>query len=162
VLGAHGDVEDVALLQDALVALDAGRDAAIEYLEPLGLSRMEVPWRRGAAGPVKGFYLERVRRDRADRDRFGRGEIQRRSQNRVSCCGFRGMSEPYLEVPPNQHGRKADHVKTQKERSEERRREKLAAIQEPIAQGMLTVRKMTDKERAALPPRPGTPKRRSR
>ena len=53
-------------------------------------------------------------------------------------------------------------MKTQKERSEERRREKLAAIQEQIEQGTLKVRKMTDKERAALPPRPGTPKRRSR
>jgi hypothetical protein len=53
-------------------------------------------------------------------------------------------------------------VKTQKERSEERRREKLAAMQDQIEQGTLKVRKMTQEERAALPPRPATPKRRSR
>jgi hypothetical protein len=53
-------------------------------------------------------------------------------------------------------------VKTQKERSEERRREKLAAMQEQIEQGTLTVRKMTAEERTALPPRPTAPKRRPR
>jgi hypothetical protein len=53
-------------------------------------------------------------------------------------------------------------VKTQKERSEERRREKLAAMQEQIEQGTLTVRKMTAEERKALPPRPTAPKRRPR
>jgi hypothetical protein len=53
-------------------------------------------------------------------------------------------------------------VKTQKERSEERRREKLAAMQDQIEQGTLKVRKMTPEERAALPPRPTAPKRRSR
>ena len=52
-------------------------------------------------------------------------------------------------------------MKTQKERSEERRREKLAAMQEQIEQGTLKVRKMTPEERAALPPRPAAPKRRS-
>jgi hypothetical protein len=53
-------------------------------------------------------------------------------------------------------------VKTQKERSEERRREKLAAMQEQIEQGTLTVRKMTEKERAAFPPRNDASKRRRR
>jgi hypothetical protein len=53
-------------------------------------------------------------------------------------------------------------VKTLKERSEERRREKLAAMQDQIEQGTLKVRKMTPEERAALPPRPAAPKRRSR
>ena len=54
------------------------------------------------------------------------------------------------------------HVKTQKERSEERRQEKLAAMQDQIEQGTLKVRKMTPEERAALPPRPSNPKRRPR
>jgi hypothetical protein len=53
-------------------------------------------------------------------------------------------------------------VKTQKERSEERRQEKLAAMQDQIEQGTLKVRKMTPEERAANPPRPTAPKRRPR
>jgi hypothetical protein len=53
-------------------------------------------------------------------------------------------------------------VKTQKERSEERRQEKLAAMQDQIEQGTLKVRKMTPEEKAALPPRPSNPKRRPR
>ena len=53
-------------------------------------------------------------------------------------------------------------MKTQKERSEERRQEKLAAMQDQIEQGTLTVRKMTPEERKALPPRPAAPKRRPR
>ncbi len=44
-------------------------------------------------------------------------------------------------------------MKTTKQRAEERRGEKLAAIQEQIEQGTLTVRKMTSKERAQYPPR---------
>ena len=42
----------------------------------------------------------------------------------------------------------------QKERAEQRRKEKLAAVQEEIDSGNLTVRKMTAKERAEQPPRP--------
>jgi hypothetical protein len=45
-------------------------------------------------------------------------------------------------------------VKTQKERAEEKRKEKLARIDEQIASGELKVRKMTAKERAKNPPRP--------
>jgi hypothetical protein len=45
-------------------------------------------------------------------------------------------------------------MKTTRERSEERRQVKLAAVQEQIAAGTLTVRKMTAKERAAHPPQP--------
>ena len=41
-------------------------------------------------------------------------------------------------------------MKTQKERSEERRQEKLAAMQDQIEQGTLKVRKMTPEEREAL------------
>jgi hypothetical protein len=44
-------------------------------------------------------------------------------------------------------------VKTQKERADERRKEKLASIQEQIDRGTLTVRKMTPEEREAHPPR---------
>lgn len=41
-----------------------------------------------------------------------------------------------------------------KERAEERRQEKLTAVQEQIDDGSLTVRKMTAKERKANPPKP--------
>jgi hypothetical protein len=43
---------------------------------------------------------------------------------------------------------------TQKERAEAKRREKLAAIKDQVEDGSLTIRKMTEKERAAHPPRP--------
>ncbi len=56
-------------------------------------------------------------------------------------------------------------MKSPKERAEERRQEKLAAMQEQVEAGRLTVRKMTAKERAAHPPRPrparGSGRRRS-
>jgi hypothetical protein len=45
-------------------------------------------------------------------------------------------------------------VKTQKDRADEKRREKLALMKEQVAQGTLKIRKMTAKERAAHPPRP--------
>jgi hypothetical protein len=45
-------------------------------------------------------------------------------------------------------------MKTQKEKADERRREKLALIQDQVDQGTLKIRKMTKKERAAHPPRP--------
>jgi hypothetical protein len=45
-------------------------------------------------------------------------------------------------------------MKNPKERAEERRQEKLAAMQQEVDAGRLTVRKMTAKERAAHPPRP--------
>jgi hypothetical protein len=44
-------------------------------------------------------------------------------------------------------------VKTQKERADDRRREKLELMQEQVEQGTLKIRKMTAKERAAHPPR---------
>jgi hypothetical protein len=44
-------------------------------------------------------------------------------------------------------------VKTQKERADERRNEKLASIDEQIERGTLVVRKMTKEERKAHPPR---------
>ena len=54
-------------------------------------------------------------------------------------------------------------MKTQKERAEERKREKLAAMQDQIEQGTLKVRKMTKQERAEMPPpRPRATNRRSR
>jgi hypothetical protein len=44
-------------------------------------------------------------------------------------------------------------VSTSSERAEERRKAKLAQMQQQIEDGTLTVRKMTAKERAANPPR---------
>jgi hypothetical protein len=46
------------------------------------------------------------------------------------------------------------YVKTQKERADAKRREKLELMQDQVEQGSLTIRKMTAKERAAHPPRP--------
>jgi hypothetical protein len=45
-------------------------------------------------------------------------------------------------------------VSTQQERAAERHREKLAAIEQQIANGTLIVRQMTPEERAKNPPRP--------
>ena len=44
-------------------------------------------------------------------------------------------------------------MKRQQERDQERRSQKLAAIQEQVEQGTLTIRKMTAKERKQNPPR---------
>jgi hypothetical protein len=61
-------------------------------------------------------------------------------------------------------GRRKDGVavKTQKERADERRKEKLASIDEQIERGTLVVRKMTKAERKAHPPqdRPAGSRRR--
>ncbi len=50
-------------------------------------------------------------------------------------------------------------MKTPKEREQERRRQKLEAVEEQVRSGSLVVRKMTDAERARYPPRPAPPKR---
>jgi hypothetical protein len=47
-----------------------------------------------------------------------------------------------------------DLLKTTRQRAEERRQAKLAAVQEQIDAGTLTVRSMTVKERAEHPPQP--------
>jgi hypothetical protein len=52
-------------------------------------------------------------------------------------------------------------MKTTQERALERRRQKLAAVDEQIRSGSLVVRKMTAAERARYPPRE-TPPRRAR
>ena len=44
-------------------------------------------------------------------------------------------------------------MKTPKQRAEERRQEKLAAIEEQVKEGTLTIRKMTARERKQHPPR---------
>jgi hypothetical protein len=49
-------------------------------------------------------------------------------------------------------------MKTPKERSEEKRQEKLADIQEQVDRGLLSIRKMTPAERKANPPRERKPK----
>jgi anti-sigma28 factor (negative regulator of flagellin synthesis) len=50
-------------------------------------------------------------------------------------------------------------MRTAQERAQERRREKLAAIEQQIRSGSLVVRQMTADERARYPPRPAPPKR---
>lgn len=61
-------------------------------------------------------------------------------------------------------GRRKDGiaVKTQKERADERRKEKLASIEEQIERGTLVVRQMTKEERKEHPPqeRPAGSRRR--
>jgi hypothetical protein len=49
-------------------------------------------------------------------------------------------------------------MKTPKERSEERRQEKLADIQDQVDKGLLSIRKMTPQERKQNPPKPRKPK----
>ena len=53
-------------------------------------------------------------------------------------------------------------MKTQKDRAEQRRREKLAQIEDEVAKGKLTIRQMTPEERAAHPPKPRGGKARGR
>jgi hypothetical protein len=50
-------------------------------------------------------------------------------------------------------------MKTQRERSEEKRREKLEQIRDQLDSGQLTIRKMTPAERKKHPPRPRSPRR---
>jgi hypothetical protein len=50
-------------------------------------------------------------------------------------------------------------MKSTQEREQERRREKLAAVDAQISSGSLVVRQMTAAERARYPPRPAPPKR---
>jgi hypothetical protein len=49
--------------------------------------------------------------------------------------------------------------KTLKDRADEKRREKLAAIRQQVKEGSLTIRKMTPAERKKNPPRPRSPKK---
>jgi hypothetical protein len=51
-------------------------------------------------------------------------------------------------------------VKTQRERAEQKRREKLALMREQVESGDLTIRRMTPTERAEYPARPRPPRRR--
>jgi hypothetical protein len=51
------------------------------------------------------------------------------------------------------------HVKTPQERADEKRREKLADMQEQIDRGELSIRQMTPDERKKNPPKPRQPKR---
>jgi tripartite-type tricarboxylate transporter receptor subunit TctC len=53
-------------------------------------------------------------------------------------------------------------MKTSRQQAEERRQVKLADVQQQIEAGTLTVRKMTDEERAENPPRPPAARRRRR
>lgn len=53
-------------------------------------------------------------------------------------------------------------AKTQQEREAKKRAEKLAQMQEQIDDGSLTIRQMTPAERKQNPPRPRTPRKRSR
>jgi len=49
-------------------------------------------------------------------------------------------------------------MKTPKERSEERRQEKLEEIKDQVDRGLLSIRQMTPQERKENPPKPRKPK----
>jgi hypothetical protein len=61
-------------------------------------------------------------------------------------------------VPTSGSG-KVGHVRTQKDRAEEKRREKLADIEDQVESGKLTIRQMTPEERKKNPPKPREPRR---
>jgi hypothetical protein len=71
-----------------------------------------------------------------------------------AACGVPVPSAPAGAESREQRNEEADRMKSARERAEERRQEKLLAMQQEIDAGRLTVRKMTAKERAAHPPRP--------
>ena len=48
-------------------------------------------------------------------------------------------------------------MSTQRERAEEKRKEKLKAVEEQVAEGSLTIRQMTPEERAKYPKRERPP-----
>jgi len=50
-------------------------------------------------------------------------------------------------------------MRTQKDRAEQKRREKLQLIRDQLASGQLRIRQMTPPERAKHPPRPRPEKR---
>jgi hypothetical protein len=50
-------------------------------------------------------------------------------------------------------------VKTQRERAEEKRLDKLELIRQQVESGSLVIRKMTDDERQRYPPRAESPRR---
>jgi hypothetical protein len=50
-------------------------------------------------------------------------------------------------------------AKSQRERAEEKRQEKLAAMEEQVKDGSLVIRQMTPEERKKNPPRPDRPRR---
>lgn len=49
-------------------------------------------------------------------------------------------------------------MKTQRERAEEKRQEKLDLVRDQVASGSLVIRKMTSDERRLYPPKPEQPK----
>jgi anti-sigma28 factor (negative regulator of flagellin synthesis) len=73
--------------------------------------------------------------------------------------GKSGSSKSGADKDKDKAPRKSG-AKTQRERAEEKREEKLALIREQIADGTLTIRQMTPEERKKDPPKPREPKRR--
>jgi hypothetical protein len=65
------------------------------------------------------------------------------------ASGARGEGRP----PPGKA------AKTQRERSDERRRQKLEDIEEKVREGSLVIRQMTAEERERMPARPRKPPR---
>lgn len=62
-------------------------------------------------------------------------------------------------VAPSAPSGKRGVVKTTRERAEEKRKEKLAYVNEQLESGSLVIRQMTDEERGQYPVRPRPPQR---
>jgi hypothetical protein len=90
------------------------------------------------------IQLTRIAVALGDENLAGNGAARRRD-------GSRG-------VPTSGSGKVGD-VRTQKDRAEEKRREKLADIQDQVDCGKLTIRQMTPEERRKNPPKRREPKR---
>ena len=80
-------------------------------------------------------------------------------QPRAGLFGTRGFDSRRLHLRPRGCRALARKATTQQERAAAKRREKLAEIQEQIADGSLVVRQMTPEERKRNQPRPRTRRR---
>ena len=67
--------------------------------------------------------------------------------------------DPDPKAPPPEAKPEAKGAKTQKDRADQKRQEKLDLIRDQLDSGQLTIRKMTPAERKKNPPRPRPPKR---
>ena len=67
--------------------------------------------------------------------------------------------DPDPKAPPPEAKPEPKGAKTQKDRADQKRQEKLDLIRDQLDSGQLTIRKMTPAERKKNPPKPRPPKR---
>jgi TolA-binding protein len=85
-----------------------------------------------------------------------------RSETRTSRATAPPASQTVAAALPTSGSGRVRGVATQKDRAEEKRREKLADMQDQIDRGELSIRQMTPEERGKNPPKRREPKKRSR